>query len=262
MLHVVRFLSFKHFLGTSPLRNGRHFWRSVARLNEVRRHRGFLLHAVTRLLRPRLTHYYGIICHLSSRRLRLELPLEVSLPIPSAMADCRTMSDFPSFCAGSLLMITSSTTCCRCSWTGHHVFLRTRPNNRPNQVRLRYVPSTSYRFLQTPPLAGAAHASQILFPVNRVTSLASSDWVCLLCWSNKKPAFHAESGPNIASCNPSSDSLSLNQDRPYFRILAVSATTVRILSLVILSFLSKAWFDFTSAFTHIMTVTPESLAIL
>ena len=117
---------------------------------------------------------------LTSRRLRLELPLEVSLPIPSAMADCRTIPGFPSYCAGSLLMITFSTICCRCSWTGHHVFLRTRSDKRPNQVRLRYIPSTSYRFLQTPPLAGDALASQILFPMNRVRSLASSDWVCQL----------------------------------------------------------------------------------
>jgi hypothetical protein len=31
----VRFLSLKHFLETSPLRNGRRFWRSVARQNQV-----------------------------------------------------------------------------------------------------------------------------------------------------------------------------------------------------------------------------------
>ena len=98
------------------------------------------------------------------------------------------MPGFPSYCAGSLSMITSSITCCRCSCIGHHVFLHTRPDNRPNQVRLRYVPSTSYRFLQTPPLAGDALTSRILFPMNRVRSLTSSDGVCQLRWANKNAA--------------------------------------------------------------------------
>ena len=95
------------------------------------------------------------------------------------------MPGFPSYCAGSLLMITSSTTCCRCPCIGHHVFLHTRPGNRPNQVRFRYVPSTSYRFLQTPPLASDALASRIQFPMNRAWSLTSSDWVCQLRWANE-----------------------------------------------------------------------------
>ena len=96
------------------------------------------------------------------------------------------MPGFPSYCAGSLSMITSSITCCRCTCIGHHVFLHTRPDNRPNQVRLRYVSPTSYRFLQTPPLAGDALTSRILFPMYRVRSLTSSDGVCQLRWANKK----------------------------------------------------------------------------
>ena len=56
------------------------------------------------------------------------------------------------------------------------------------RVRLRYVPSTSYRFLQTSPLAGDALANRILFPMNRARSLTSSDGVCQLRWANKKPA--------------------------------------------------------------------------
>lgn len=84
VLHVVRLVSSKHFLETSPLRNDGGFWRSIARPNQVERHRGFLLHTVTRLLRPQLTHYYGIICHLTPRRLLLELPLEVALPASHA----------------------------------------------------------------------------------------------------------------------------------------------------------------------------------
>ena len=160
-----------HFLETSPLRNNRCFWQPVARLDWARRRHGFLLHTVTRLLRPQLPHYYGFICHLTPRQLLLELPLEVTYRSHRLYVGCRTMPGFPSYSAGSLLMITSSITCCRCSCIGHHVFLHTRPDNRPNQVHFRYVPSTSYRFLQTPPLASDALASQIHFPMNRVWSL-------------------------------------------------------------------------------------------
>ena len=53
-----------------------------------------------------------------------------------------------------------------------------RPGSRPNQVRLRYVPLTSDRFLQTPPLASDALANWILFPVVGARSLTSSDGVC------------------------------------------------------------------------------------
>ena len=88
------------------------------------------------------------------------LPLEITYRSHRPNAACRTMPGFPSYCAGSLSMITSSITCCRCSYTGHHVFLHTRPDSRPKQVRLRYVPSTSYRFLQTPPLASDALAGR------------------------------------------------------------------------------------------------------
>ena len=79
VLHVVRLISLKkHFLETSPLRNNRRFWQSAARLDWARRRHGFLLHTVTRLLRPRLPHYYGFICHLTPRQRLLELPLEVT----------------------------------------------------------------------------------------------------------------------------------------------------------------------------------------
>ncbi|MEM9942637.1 MAG: hypothetical protein AAF939_13820, partial [Planctomycetota bacterium] len=46
--------------------------------------------------------------------------------------------------------------------------------------------SSSYRFLQTPPLASDALASRIQFPMNRAWSVASTDWVCQLRWANKK----------------------------------------------------------------------------
>lgn len=115
------------------------------------------------------------------------------------------MPGFPSYCADSLLMITSSITCCRCSCIGHHVFLHTRPNSRPNQVHLRYVPSTSYRFLQTPSLVDDALANRILFPMNRVRPLAiASGGVCQLRWANKKSSAAAGAAElfRFANVNP------------------------------------------------------------
>ena|GEM_PF-6955459 len=79
VLHAERFLSLKHFLETSPLRNDGRFWPSDTCRNSVRHHRGFILQTVTSFHRPRLTHYYGIICHLTPLQLRLELPLVAAL---------------------------------------------------------------------------------------------------------------------------------------------------------------------------------------
>ena len=96
------------------------------------------------------------------------------------------MPGLPSYCAGSLLMITSSSTCCSYSCIGLRAILHAHPHNQPNQVYLRYVPSTSYRFLQTPALAADALASRIQFPMNRAWSVTSTDLVCQLRWANKK----------------------------------------------------------------------------
>jgi hypothetical protein len=96
------------------------------------------------------------------------------------------MPGFPSYCTGSLLIIASSITSCCCPRIGRHDFSHAYPSSPPNQVRLRYGPSTSYHFLQTPPLASDALVSWILFPVDGVRSLSSSDWVCQLRWANKK----------------------------------------------------------------------------
>lgn len=96
------------------------------------------------------------------------------------------MPGFPSYCTGSLTMSTSPSTSGGCSCIGHHVFLHAHPRRQPNRVRSRYVPSSSYRFLQTPPLASDALASRIQFPMNRAWSVTSTDWVCQLRWANKK----------------------------------------------------------------------------
>ena len=93
------------------------------------------------------------------------------------------MTGFPSYCTGSLMLITSSITNGICSRIGLRHFLQTHPRRQPNLVRLRYVPTSSYRFLQTPPLASDALANRILFPVNGARSVASTDWVCQLRWA-------------------------------------------------------------------------------
>ena len=122
---------------------------------------------VTLLLRPRLIHYYGFICHLTPLRLTLKLPLESLLPFSGMMPG------FPSYCAGSLLLIPSSSTFCLCPHIGLRDISHTHPDNLPNQVRFRYGPSTSYHFLQTPPLDSDALVSRILFPVDGARSLLS-----------------------------------------------------------------------------------------
>ncbi len=99
------------------------------------------------------------------------------------------MPGFPSYCTGSLMMITSSITSGCYSCIGHRVFLHARPNRQPKQVHLRYVPSSSYRFLQTPPLASDALASRIQFPMNRAWSVTSTDWVASFAGQTKKPPY-------------------------------------------------------------------------
>ena len=96
------------------------------------------------------------------------------------------MPGFPSYCADSLMMKTSPNACCRSSCIRRRDFSHARLDNRPNQVRFLYASSSSYRFLQTPAFATDALASRILFPMNRVRSLTSSDGVCQLRWANEK----------------------------------------------------------------------------
>ena len=176
VLHAAHSISSKHFLETSPLRNDAGFWHDLARRGQTRRHHGFVLQTVTSFHRPRLTHYYGIIRHLTPRGPVLELPLEPALPITTSD---RTMPGFPSYCADSLLLTTSSSTACHCSRIGHRVISHARPGRTPNQVRLRYAPTTFYGFLQTPPLASDALAIRILFPTNRVRSVTSTGFASL-----------------------------------------------------------------------------------
>ena len=57
------------------------------RNNQVVRLCGFLLHSVTRLLRPQITHYYGVIRHLTPLRIVLESPLENDPTAELASAD-------------------------------------------------------------------------------------------------------------------------------------------------------------------------------
>ena len=143
-------------------------------------HRGFVLHSVTRFPWPRFIHYYGFICHLTSLQASLKFPFENPLPHRGMM------SGFPSYFADSLLMIPSSNTSCLYSRIGYRDTLHTHPGSLPNLVRFRYGPSTSYHFLQTPPLASDALMNRILFPVNRARPLSCNGWVCQLRWANNE----------------------------------------------------------------------------
>jgi len=97
----------------------------------------------------------------------------------------RMVPGFPSYCAGSLLIIASSNTHDRCPRIGRCAISHAYPGRVPNQVRFRYGPSTSYYFLQTSWLAHDALVIRILFPVDGARSLAlASDRVCQLRWAN------------------------------------------------------------------------------
>lgn len=124
---------------------------------------GFLLHAVTRLLRPELPHYYGIICHLAPTstlgfhlgamcpkfRVRGQAsPVTAPAPCKITHPQTRSTSDRVS---------------------GFALFCTLTAGRPPNQVRFRYVHLASYGFLQTPPLASGALANRIVFPSVGVT---------------------------------------------------------------------------------------------
>ncbi|WP_269520443.1 hypothetical protein [Alteromonas sp. BMJM2] len=65
---------------------------------------GFILHTITGFHRPSLTHYYGIICHLTLAN-TLGHPL---VHTSSNLLD--TVPGFPSYCTDSLLAIPPSST--------------------------------------------------------------------------------------------------------------------------------------------------------
>lgn len=71
----------------APLRD---FWSLTARCTSDSSRSGFPLHAVTRLLRPELHHYYRLICHLTSTSISSRLLMG---------APCRQglMQGFPSY---------------------------------------------------------------------------------------------------------------------------------------------------------------------
>ena len=147
-------------------------------MNKPPGHLSFVLHTVTRLHGPRLLNYYGFICHLTSHRVLLELPLVEHLPASSSRSlnenRQRGQCQASPVTSGSLKLTPSSITHWTCSQIGHRAILDAYPPNTPNQVRLRYVPTPFYGFLQTPPLASDALAIRITFPVNRAVSASSS----------------------------------------------------------------------------------------
>ena len=64
----------------------------------------FLLHTITGLLWPSLTHYYGFICHLTPTCILSLLLMDASGVCPDVVPG------FPSYCTGSLLTMPPSIT--------------------------------------------------------------------------------------------------------------------------------------------------------
>ena len=99
------------------------------------------------------------------------------LPWVSSCIDVSTilvdlMSGFLGYCTDPLLEMPSSSTILVWLSIGLCAILHAYPPKLPNQVRFRYVPLTSYGFLQTPPLARDALAIRIVFPSVGVTQLS------------------------------------------------------------------------------------------
>ena len=60
-----RFTPLTRLKNTSPLRNQWRFWLPPIPLNQANGRLSFPLHTVTSFHRPRLNHYYGLLCHLA-----------------------------------------------------------------------------------------------------------------------------------------------------------------------------------------------------
>lgn len=84
------------------------------------------------------------------------------------------VSGFPSYCTGSLQQTPPSNTQDVRLSIGLCAILRAYPPAKPNQVRFRCVPVTSYGFLKTLPLASNALAIRIIFPSVGVIQVSSN----------------------------------------------------------------------------------------
>ena len=185
-------VSSRHFLKASPLRNNQELLTAWLPIKTCTPNTAWLHDVVKVFSSTRLPGFTGLdfltttgssaTSHCVARF--LESPLGTRLPTRSFRCVRRTVPGFPSYCAGSLLTIPSSNTLGVCLCIGLRAILHTYPHRAPNQVHFRYVPSTSYRFLQTSSLANDALAIRILFPTNRVRSRTSRDRVCQLRWAN------------------------------------------------------------------------------
>jgi hypothetical protein len=127
----------------------------------------FLLHAITGLLRPSLTHYYGVICHLAPTQasaftllLCFQLLTGLGVRLPQLL-HWLPVNDL------TLKHKTGLTE----YWASRY-FARLPTPALPNQVHFHCVPFTSYGFLQTLPLASNALAIRILFPSVRVSQVS------------------------------------------------------------------------------------------
>ena len=185
--------SSRHFSETSPLRNDTGFWRYVARHDQTRRHHGFLLQTVTSFHRPRLTHYYGIIRHLTPREPVLESPLEPTLPNTPTTNVIRRPDDarLPQLLCCFLSKRLPAGDCILNH--GQSLFMNrasryfARSPRQAAESGSLSLCTTSFLWLPSDSaVASDALAIRILFPMNRARSLKNTDWVCQLRWANKK----------------------------------------------------------------------------
>jgi hypothetical protein len=108
---------------------------------------GFTLHTVTSFHRPELQHYYGFICHLTS--LRSASSFLLNLPIHA-----HALTYWNNIRLPRLRRIPGEQSHPQAHYgadqvSGFALFWTLTLPQRPNQVCLRYVLPTSYRFLQT-----------------------------------------------------------------------------------------------------------------
>ena len=62
-----------------PFAQRQRFWLLTPPTNQAAGHPGFLLQSVTSFLRPGLSHYYGVICHLAPLRSTLSILLNLTI---------------------------------------------------------------------------------------------------------------------------------------------------------------------------------------
>jgi len=115
----------------------------------------------------------------------LESPLAPSL-LPSPTVRNETIRGFPSYLPAPCKLPHPQSRCEIRSGIGLRVTLHACPPAAPNQVRLRCVQLTSYRFLQTLPLPATPLRFGLSSPWSGRRLFLATGRVCQLRWANQK----------------------------------------------------------------------------